>query len=270
MIQTSQTISDLAEFLAEENITKGVINLMRIAEDEDVLVCPGYYGQCFTGMLRYASKEFQIFLNLEKLKSIKYPRSRFTLAHELGHYFIDHHRKTLKTGRSLSYDKDLNYFSNDPIEQEANHFATNLLMPRQRFMHDASQHYIGVEAIRFLAKKYKTSLTSTAIQYRNLINYPCSLLFWNKNQGFRSKNYSESWYKMIKQFSQNFNLTEQVKCEIFEDFNGLSFIETSSITSSLSSFYPDISLNSSNDIPVNIETLNLQSYGFLSIIYIKQ
>src|SRR5690349_9305823 len=148
MINSLEEIAELAEFLAEENINKGSVNLNRISSKENIYVCPGYYDNCFTGMLRHVRGEFQIFLNLDKLSSVKYSRSRFTYAHELGHYFIDPHRKALKAGFSLSYDKDLNYFSNNPVEREANHFATNLLMPKQRFLADASSFGIGAKAIR--------------------------------------------------------------------------------------------------------------------------
>lgn len=269
MIHSVEEIAELAEFIAEENMLRGGVSLDKIASREDILVCPGCYGNCFTGMLRHVSGEFQIFLNLDKLRSIKYSRSRFTFAHELGHYFIDQHRKTLKAGLSLSYDRDLTYFSNNPVEKEANHFATNLLMPKQRFIADASKLEIGAEAIRELAKKYKTSLTSTAIQYRNLIDYPCTLLFWNRNRDFK-KNYSDSWYNLIKPFSQNFNMTEQVKSEIFDGFDYSRLREKTITTSSLSSFYPDITFNGRKDAPVRIETLNLQSYGYISLIYIHQ
>ncbi len=270
MIQSLDEISELAEFIAEENFSRGSVNLDKISDKEGIYVCPGSYGNCFTGMLRYTNKEFQIFLNLDKLNSIKYARSRFTYAHELGHYFIDQHRNTLKAGHSLSYDKVLTHFTNHLVEKEANHFATNLLMPKSKFMLDAAKYNIGIETIRLLAKKYKTSLTCTALQYRNLVEHPCSLLFWNKNRDFRTKNYSESWFNMVRPISHNFNLKEQVITDIFEDFNGYFTPNTSLISSSLSAFYPDISLNSRNDKPVKIETLNLQSFGFLSLVYINQ
>jgi Zn-dependent peptidase ImmA (M78 family) len=271
MIPFSQEIAELAEFIAEENISRGSVNLDKIASREGIYVCPGHYNNCFTGMLRHVNGEFQIFLNLDKLSSLKYARSRFTYGHELGHYFIDKHRRMLKAGYSLSYDKDLTYFTNNPVEAEANHFATNLLMPKQRFIADIAQHEFGVEAIRALSKKYKTSYTATAIQYSNLSNYPCSLLFWNKDREFRRKNYSGSMYSMVRQFSQNFSLNDKIKSEIFEEFDSpFNFNDMSSVTTSLANFYPDVTVNGPVDMPLKVETITLQSYGYISLVFINQ
>ena len=57
------------------------------------------------------------------------PRSRFTLAHEIGHFCLGHHNggviEDYYRGRSDGYT--------DPKEAEANEFAADLLMPRVMF-----------------------------------------------------------------------------------------------------------------------------------------
>ena len=57
------------------------------------------------------------------------PRSRFTLAHEVGHFCLGHHNSGVITdfyrGRSDGYT--------DSKETEANEFAADLLMPRVMF-----------------------------------------------------------------------------------------------------------------------------------------
>jgi len=270
MRQSLDEIAELAEFIAEENLIRGAVSLKRIATKRNIEVHYDYFENYFTGMLQYENKNFDIFINLAKVINEKYSRARFTLAHELGHYCIDDHRNTLKKGLSLSYDKDLHYFSNDPIEREANHFATNLLMPRTRFMQSVAKMEIGIGAVKQISKQFKTSITSTAIQYQNLINYPCGLLFWDRYQGFRRKNYSESLYKMIKRFSPNFCVQDSVKAEIFENFDCPFLLrETSLINTNLSSFYPEVTFNGPGDLPLTVETINLQSYGFISLIYIN-
>lgn len=58
-------------------------------------------------------------------------RRNFTIAHELGHYFLDHLKKA-------SFLADLNNTISEnnavahPIEREANYFATCLLMPEEK------------------------------------------------------------------------------------------------------------------------------------------
>lgn len=58
-------------------------------------------------------------------------RKNFTIAHELGHYFLSH---SLTQGRVYCLDNQIveDDVFNDPIEQEANHFATCFLMPEQK------------------------------------------------------------------------------------------------------------------------------------------
>ncbi len=78
-------------------------------------------------------KIFHIFINSLKPKS----RQHFTLAHELGHFFL--HKESIKTEeimidgeKSLDGGKILFLLDEEKstcLEIEANHFATNLIMP---------------------------------------------------------------------------------------------------------------------------------------------
>lgn len=58
-------------------------------------------------------------------------RKNFTIAHELGHYFLSH---SLKQGVFICLNNQIveEGADKDPIEQEANHFATCFLMPEQK------------------------------------------------------------------------------------------------------------------------------------------
>lgn len=58
-------------------------------------------------------------------------RKNFTIAHELGHYFLSH---SLKQGSFFCQNKQIveEGVFNDPIEQEANHFASCFLMPEDK------------------------------------------------------------------------------------------------------------------------------------------
>lgn len=65
-----------------------------------------------------------------------YGHQNFTLAHELGHWF-------LHKGVSVSDDDHVLGYSNDKVEQEANEFASELLYPEGLLMEDyffAKQH----------------------------------------------------------------------------------------------------------------------------------
>ncbi len=56
-------------------------------------------------------------------------RKNFTIAHELGHYFLNHHlRSDIPIDDVISEDCS----NKDPIEYEADYFATYLLMPEEK------------------------------------------------------------------------------------------------------------------------------------------
>lgn len=87
----------------------------------------------------------------------------FSIAHELGHYFLpDHPENVLSRGAHQSH---AGFSSNDPYEREADFFAASLMMPASLFRPTAARQKEGMDAIVSLADICKTSLTATAIRY---------------------------------------------------------------------------------------------------------
>jgi len=69
--------------------------LNKIAEEEGLRVIYDDYGRnTFDGMTWYEPDQDQFFIhiNIARGNRENSSKARFTLAHELGHYFIDHHR----------------------------------------------------------------------------------------------------------------------------------------------------------------------------------
>ncbi len=90
---------------------------------------------------------------------------RFTVAHELGHYFLPGHVAHLfKNGESLHRSRS-GFVSDDPHERQADQFASALLMPNKLFGKAVDNAGIGFPGIQGLATLCKTSLTATAIRY---------------------------------------------------------------------------------------------------------
>lgn len=88
---------------------------------------------------------------------------RFTVAHELGHYFIPGHPQALfGDGDGIHESRALG--SGDQLEQEADGFASALLMPRRQFIAAMRKENAGFGAIESLSKRCKTSITATAIR----------------------------------------------------------------------------------------------------------
>lgn len=114
----------------------------------------------FDGQLQKTPQGWVIIYN----KAISYPgRINFTLAHEFGHYIL--HRKKYPNG--LKCDKDaINKDENiKSIENEANTFASYLLMPLDDFRKSAEKYTFSPELFYALSERYNTSLTATVLKW---------------------------------------------------------------------------------------------------------
>ena len=92
---------------------------------------------------------------------------RFSVSHELGHYFLDGHIDHVlpKDGVHASH---AGFVSADPYELEADQFAASLLMPEELFRKALSKYEPGLTTIESLASLCRTSLPATAIRYAGL------------------------------------------------------------------------------------------------------
>jgi hypothetical protein len=105
-------------------------------------------------------------------------RRRFSLAHELGHFFIPSHATA---GLALKCaDADMRARSNDSKtrEWEANDFAAELLMPHVLFSADARHRPISFETVEMLAgpEMYRVSRTAAAWRLVQTTREQCALV----------------------------------------------------------------------------------------------
>lgn len=99
---------------------------------------------------------------------------RFSVGHELGHYFLPGHMDAvLKNG---VHESRAGFASHDPYEMEADQFSAGLLMPRKLFTPAMRHAGEGLAAIEHLANLCKTSLTSTAIRYVQCSSDPVAIV----------------------------------------------------------------------------------------------
>ncbi len=89
---------------------------------------------------------------------------RFSIAHELGHYFLDGHPEhVFRDGEQ--HASMAGFGSKDSIEIEADHFAASLLMPPFLFKPAMDKFKDGLQAVIGLRKLTEASLEATAIRY---------------------------------------------------------------------------------------------------------
>ncbi len=162
--EQERELQDLAEEVALDGGAGPRVEPIQIAKASGITFSFNNYGSSFDGMLEHKNGRFHIYCNLERADSPTAPRARFTLAHELGHYFIDAHRQALARGKAPRHGSRCEYQSQLLVEREADHFASCLLMPEERFAAEAVTKR-GLPAVLKSANTFGTSVTSTAIRY---------------------------------------------------------------------------------------------------------
>ena len=150
--------------LDQEGITELPVNPIAIAESRDITVQPmSVSGKAFSGMLIKVGDVFGIgyatHIDNEGFK-------RFSIGHELGHYFLDGHCDYLFPEMEGRHESQAGFHSGNKHEMEADNFSAGLLMPRRLFKKAIDgQRAMGLQAVQRLADLCLTSLTATAIQY---------------------------------------------------------------------------------------------------------
>lgn len=153
MIPIRPSIKEIAESIALEYRIKAT-PIESIIDDEGLAVYYDSYGKdTFDGMTFYDKGKFFIHLNTDLGNKLGSPKGRFTLAHELGHYYIDSHRIGLKKGLLEPHPSNTNRKQFNLIEREADYFASCLLMPEVRFRKDCYRKKFGIELIDFLKEE---------------------------------------------------------------------------------------------------------------------
>lgn len=93
-------------------------------------------------------------------------RINFTLGHEFGHYLVHRHlsAKGFECGeaRVLGYDQDA---ARRKMEQEADTFASYLLMPLDDYRAQIGKQNISLDLLKHCADRYGVSLTAAAIKW---------------------------------------------------------------------------------------------------------
>lgn len=119
-------------------------------------------------------------------------RRRFSIAHELGH--LEMHRMdsslTLCTGEDINDWRSRRARTNR--EQEANEFASALLLPERFFAPLCKKEEPSLDLVNELADTFEVSLTATALRYLDFCNEACAVVL-SQNGGIK-------WFRGSKDF----------------------------------------------------------------------
>lgn len=155
-----------AEKLVKDEKLELPIDLIALAKSRDILIeAKAESAKGVSGMLLRVGNNFSIgYATHIKSKGFQ----RFSIAHELGHFFLPGHSEHVFSGGKVVHESHAGFGSGDQIELEADHFAAGLLMPSYLFKAEAGKYSDGFTAIQKMAELCETSLTASAIRYAEL------------------------------------------------------------------------------------------------------
>jgi hypothetical protein len=261
-------IADLAEVVAQEYCPEGRIEPEEIIQAKEITLSFGSYGDAFDGMLEHLAGRFHIYCNLDRVSQRNSPRARFTLGHELGHFYIDEHRNALSAGRAPAHPSRCEFESKNPVEQEADHISSCLLMPVARFIKQGKRASVGLPGILQLASQFGTSVTSTAIRYATLGLKPCVVVKWSDNR------FSWKWLSseaLEARFRKTFESASAIppgsataKALAGEAPPAAGFFQTGSTAAA---WFPHVSHGAFRNVILIEQAIQLGRFGVLTFLY---
>lgn len=166
----NEIIEKAKKICAENHISEYPVNIVGLCERFGISVYQEYLPDDVSGFIvaqeepleKYDSKQV-IVVNLSDCAS----RRRFTIAHELAHYIL--HKKP---DDALYAHRDAG--QNGGMEQEANIFASNLLMPEDlvrsalKQQGEAGRKLFDFEKIEFISGQFAVSRPAAQVRLEQL------------------------------------------------------------------------------------------------------
>ena len=181
----------------------------------------------------------------------------FSVAHELGHYFLSGHIDAVLADGDV-HESRAGFASGNRYEMEADHFAAGLLMPRLLFMEAMRTSGEGLTAIEKLASLCRTSLTATGIRYVQCSRDPLAIVLSTGSQinyCFMSDALKEvkglNWIRKGEGLSRN-----TTTFAFNQDVDRVGGVDLTRGTSDLQDWF-----GGDRSIPITEEVAGLGSYG---------
>jgi len=170
-----ERVAELAEGIARlHGFASPPVLPHTILEEEPVSIFGEDFDSAFDGRLEYHKdlKHFGLYYNTYGRQQ-PYGRSRFSLAHELGHYVLDAHRHHLELGGD-SHNSRAGFQIDSGIEREADVFAAHFLMPR--YLLEDRINDPDMDTVIRLSSDFQTSLLCAARRFVDTTSRACTLV----------------------------------------------------------------------------------------------
>lgn len=176
-LRAGKKADDLVERLGLE----APIDPLAIANaQEDLRFGGADFGTRYDGKLEFhpSKQRFLMYYNTKYDDGLPvgqhHPRTRFSVAHELGHYFLDTHNAALRGGKAAHVSLS-EFRTHDSLEREADAFAASLLMPTKQAKPIINAAEPSLARLSALADQFGTSLVSAAFRTVKLSHFPCAI-----------------------------------------------------------------------------------------------
>ena len=175
-------LKEFAELIASDFQTDNGTDLSAIADSEEIPIIHDHYGNAFDGMTVFEEGQFYIHVNLDSVGDPDSGRARFTLAHELAHVSIEEHRLGLS---SKQFEPHASTFAlnshNIRVEEEADFFASCLLMPTRAFKEAGAGKKFSLDLIIELSERFQSSILATTIKFADVGTHEIFAVFSKDN-----------------------------------------------------------------------------------------
>lgn len=151
------------------------------AEGRKRLRCLGKnFGDRFDGLLRFHPSKGCFTLLYNNIydqggEEGNHPRTRFSVAHELGHYYLDHHRAALLAGKQVHASQG-EFTTDSVVEREADAFASGLLVPSQLARPLINESEPDLQIIDCVGETFSVSRVCAALRCIQLSDFLCAAI----------------------------------------------------------------------------------------------
>jgi hypothetical protein len=173
----NRAIEKLAdEVRASYGQTNAPVDLNTITDGESVTLVPIEKCEGFHGRIEFLRETASfVVYHPDPNTAPNRKRVRFSIAHELGHYFIESHRELLVAGKS--HDSTPGFICDNALEVEADEFAAALLIPRAHIEQRLQKRsFMTLAEILKMGDDWQSSARSAAIRYVRYTGEACAMV----------------------------------------------------------------------------------------------
>ncbi|MCK2017962.1 ImmA/IrrE family metallo-endopeptidase [Peribacillus frigoritolerans] len=207
----------LVKWYKDLNPLEDAINVVKLGKDLGIkIIVKEFETENFDACLvrDKTLKSPIVFIN-----SFKKSRGRinFSIAHELAHAILPHHAQSTFFCFLDDVTESNKFVMNRKLENEANAFASYVLLPDKIFKEEISKLNYTIKNVNTLSKKYNSSLVLVAKKWVEQSNLEIAMIFSTNgviDWATTSENFPFSWVDYIASTSTVFKVIESQERKI--------------------------------------------------------